>query len=96
MAARMGSDDWTARRDFLAADVELALTFVEVAQTHYRLEEWAHGDAARAKAMDACLQVARRLDEAEVEGQNVRELRARLGALEEGLARLDQNGRKAA
>ncbi len=78
-------------RQFLEAEIELALTFLATARNEYRYGDMAGGDLAKRKAVRACAEVERRLDNAEARGTEVRGLRARLGRLHTALACFDEH-----
>jgi len=92
-----GADEWKdLTREFLAADIELGFTFLQIAATEYGHRHRQGGDAACTKAAQAYAEAERLVDPAEAHRLPVRELRWRLGQLRETLARFDKEERKAA
>ena len=83
-------------RDFIAAEIELGVTFDQVAIPESMYGEQQRSGAAKVKAVQACAEAEHWLDKAEARGWDVRELRRQLRLLREALARLDQEKRKAA
>ncbi len=91
------SDSWPdLTQKFLAADIELGFTFMQIAANEYAHRHYERGDAARAKAAQACAEAEQLVDTAEGHHLPIRELRTRVGQLRTVLARFDEQERKAA
>ncbi len=78
----------------MAAELALALTLITIARNEYRYGDVPRGDLAKRKAVHACAEVERWVDNAEARGNTMRELRSRLGRLQAELASADQGQRK--
>ncbi len=83
-------------RQFLEAEIELALTFLATARTEYRYGDVERGDLAKRKAAQACAEVERRLHDEQGRGKDVGELRSRWDRLQAAVVRFSEEEWKVA